>query len=472
MWSGIKKIKVFINRALMKKNFLKMIMPSFLWNMIEQNPELGKIVANINWLFLDKAIQLGISLFVGVWVIRYLGPEKYGILSYAIAFVYLFSFISKLGLDSIVMREIVKDPSKKEKIMGTTFFLKIASGIITFILCTVTVFFLKAKDQLSLEITVILALSFIFQATDVIDSWFQSRVESKFVVLIRNFSSILISLFKIILIVFHASLLMFALAILLEIVIDSIGLVFLYTKKHASVLKWKPNFLTAKELLKDSWPLMASGAAVLIYMKIDQIMIGNMLNNRLLGNYSAAVSLCEIWYYIPVIIVSSVFPAIIYSKKANEQLYLKRVQMLYDFLAWVAIIIAILVSLLSGKIVNLLFGPQYSQSAGVLAIYIWSGIAVFLGTASSSYLIAENFTKISLCIAIIGAASNVLFNFLLIPIYGITGSAIATLISYFIATFSVIFFKKSRKNFFMLIDTFNIFRIKEIIFSKKYEEII
>jgi O-antigen/teichoic acid export membrane protein len=426
---------------------------------IKKQPELKRIIANINWLFLDKVIQMAIALFVSVWIIRYLGPEKYGVLSYAIAFVYLFSFISKLGLDSIVIREIVKNPLKKEEILGTAFFLKFVGGIVAFILSTAAIYFFKSGDNFSLRIVAVLALGFIFQSSDVIDYWFQSRVESKFIVFVRNISSVVSSLIKIFLIVAKASLFFFAGAILLESVVSSIGLIFLYVSKKENIFKWKIKLFKAKELLKDSWPLILSSVAVIIYMKIDQIMIGNMIGNKALGNYSAAVNLCEAWYFIPIIVVNSVFPAIICTKINNKDLYIKRIQMLYDFLLWAAILIAIPVSIFSGKIINFLYGFQYSQAGSILAIYIWAASFSFLGVASGSYLIAENLTKISFLRTVIGAIFNVTLNFLFIPKYGIVGSAAATFISFFVAVFSVGLFKASRKDFKMILNSFNIIRI-------------
>ena len=443
-----------------QKQMLEKIFPE----KIKKQPELKKIIANINWLFLDKFIQMAVALFVSVWIVRYLGPEKYGALSYAIAFVYLFSFISKLGLDNIVIREIIKNPLKKDEIMGSAFFLKLIGGIFAFFLSVLAIYFLRSGDGISLKIVAILALGFIFQSSDVIDYWFQSRVESKFAVFARNISSVVSSLIKIFLIITKAPLIFFAGAILLETILNSIGLISLYIFKKESVLKWKIKLFKAKELLRDSWPLILSSVAVIIYMKIDQIMIGTMVGNEALGNYSAAVNLCETWYFIPIVVVNSVFPAIIYTKRDNEKLYLKRLQVLYGFLLWVAVLIAIPVSYFSKEIINFLYGSQYVQAGNILSIYIWAAAFSFLGVSSGSYLIAENLTKISFLRTVIGAVFNVALNFLFIPKYGIVGSAVATFVSFFIAVFSVGLFKKSRQDFKMILNSFNLIKVAKLLY--------
>jgi O-antigen/teichoic acid export membrane protein len=246
----------------------------------------------------------------------------------------------------------------------------------------------------------------------------------------------------------------------LDFFIASLLLLYFYHKKVSdSIFEWKIKTKTVKNLLKDSWPLMLSGVAVVIYMKIDQVMIGNMLGEKELGIYSSAVKISEAWYFIPMIISSSVFPSILRVRKKSKELYLRRIQMLYDFFTWFTIGVALIVTFLSPFIINILYGSEYAMASTVLSIHIWAGVFVFLGVASSNYLIAENLTKITFGRTFIGALANIFLNLILIPFFGIVGSAMATLISYILVTFSIVFFKSTRINFFMLIKSFNIFRI-------------
>ncbi|MGA8264285.1 MAG: polysaccharide biosynthesis C-terminal domain-containing protein, partial [Ignavibacteriaceae bacterium] len=184
------------------------------------------------------------------------------------------------------------------------------------------------------------------------------------------------------------------------------------------------------------------------------------------GYYASAVRLCEAWYFLPVVVTSSLFPAIITAKNNSNLLYQSRLQKLYDLLAWIAIAIALPTTFLSKFIIQLLYKPEFLPAAPVLTIYIWAGVGTFLGIASSQYLITENLTKIAFYRTTIGMIINIILNFILIPIYGITGSAIATLISYFIATFSLYFNSETREQTMMmfrailLIDIYKIFNKK------------
>jgi O-antigen/teichoic acid export membrane protein len=259
----------------------------------------------------------------------------------------------------------------------------------------------------------------------------------------------------------------FAITIFIETAIFILGIIIFYKKNKQSIRLWKLDFSLALNFLKNAWPLALASLSAIIYMRIDQIMIGNMLGDKFLGNYSVAVNLSEIWYFVPTIIAGSVFPAILYSKKISQKLYLKRLQILYDSMFWIAFLIAVPVSFFSSQIISFLYGPAFSQASLVLSIYIWAGIAVFLGGANNKFLIAENLFSIFFYRSIIGMTVNIFLNLFFIPKYGIAGAGLATLISYFVVTFSVIFFKKSRESALFFINTLNIFRIIRMILNIK-----
>jgi O-antigen/teichoic acid export membrane protein len=260
------------------------------------------------------------------------------------------------------------------------------------------------------------------------------------------------SLVKIVLIFCSAPLIAFAIVVLLDSFILACGLIYFFIKKTTlkiSTLKFKKS--TAVGLLQDSWPVILSGIAVSIYMKIDQVIIKEMLNSEAVGQYAAAVRLSEAWYFIPVVISSSLFPAIINSKKQSEELYYARLQRLYDLMVWMALAIALPMTFLSDWVVILLYGEQYNQAGTVLMIHIWAGLFVFLGVASGKWLLTENLQIFTTINTIIGAIVNVLLNYILIQKIGVAGAAWATLISYFIGSYlSLLFWKQTRKNFINL----------------------
>lgn len=437
------------------------ITPSFLKRKVENNDGLRKILDNINWVGGEKVIQLILTIFVSAFVARYLGPEQLGLKNYVISFVTLFSVLSTLGLDAIVVRNIVNNPDKKSEYLGSTIVLRFIGSFLLIILSLGGVMLLRPDDTLVHIFVVIVAMTHFFKSFETIDLWFQSQVKSKYTVQARFIAFFTVSVLNIVLVLTQQPLIAFVLMFLLNSIIASIFLVIFYQKKTVlSILKWKARINTMKELLKDSWPLILSGLAVTLYMRIDQILIGNMIGDAELGIYSVAVKLSESWLFLPMVITASVFPAILKAKRKSNNLYLDRVQKLYDAFTWFTIPIAIVVTILSPIIIELLFGIEYIEASPILSILIFTGTFSFLGVASSKYLIAENLMNLSFLRTLVGLIVNVLLNILLIPRYGITGSAIATFISYGCsACVANALFKKSRIVFLMQLRSFNIFRI-------------
>ncbi|MBD0386838.1 MAG: flippase, partial [Nostoc sp. C3-bin3] len=346
---------------------------------------LRAIISNTGWLFADRILRMGASLVVGVWVARYLGVQQYGLFNYALAFVSLFSPIFTLGLDDVVVRHIVRQSSNKEEILGTTFWLKLLGGIASVLLAISTMFFLGERETLKIWLVAILAIAGIFRAADTIELWFQSQVQSKYTVIAKNTAFLLNSAIKIALILTKAPLLAFAWVTLAEFAMSAIGLLIVYQVKGSSLWLWRWSFSAAKTLMKESLPLIFSGFAILIFMKIDQVMLGQMIGDSEVGVYSAAVRLSEIWYFIPGAIVSSVAPSIYIVKEKSESLYYQRIGQLLSLMTCISLAIALPMTFLSGKIILIMFGSGYAEAGAILAVHIWTSLFVFMGLATSPW---------------------------------------------------------------------------------------
>ena len=393
-----------------------------------------KYFANTSWLLGERALRIAVSLFVGIYVARYLGPERFGLLSYALSFVGIFVALATLGLDEVVVRELIKTPEQREKILGTSFLLKLVGTLLMWAAILVAIPLTENDLQTNILI-IIIAFGTVFQAFNVIDLNFQAKVKSKYVVHAQFVQLIISSIVKIILVVNEAPLIWFASVYSLDVIVLAMGLVFAYLYNGDNIFSWKWSFETSKYLLHDSWPLILAGVVISVYMKIDQVMIKEMLGAKEVGLYAAAVKLSEAWYFIPMAIASSLFPAIINAKVYQKEVYYQRLQKLYDLMVWIAIAIALPTTFLSTLVVEFLYGKEYLGSSSVLIIHIWTAVFVFLGVASSKYLLAENFIKKSFYRAFIGALLNIIMNYYLIGIIGIQGAAISTLVSHFFAAY-------------------------------------
>lgn len=413
----------------MNQAWLQFLPPS-LRTKLDGRYTLQKILSNTGWLFADRILRMGVGLFVGVWVARYLGPEQFGLFNYAIAFVSLLSPIAALGLDNLVIRDLVRDPASKDEILGTTAALKFTGAVLAWLLIMSCVWLIHPKDSATHWLVSILATGLLFQTTDTIDFWFQSQTQSKSPVLARSTAFIVVTVARVALIQLKAPLAAFAWLGILEALLVSVGLVLAYRLKGWQIATWHNSFPRACALLKHSWLLALSGLAIMIYMKIDQIMLSQMIGNNAVGIYSAALKISEVWYFIPMAIISSVFPTIVAIKTSNIELYYTQLSHLFKFMAQLAYAIAIPITCFSNQIIELLFGNHYIAAAPVLAIHIWANVFVFLGVAQESWNISEGFLRLSLLRTLIGAVINILLNLLLIPRYASIGAALATVIAY------------------------------------------
>jgi PST family polysaccharide transporter len=403
-----------------------------------------RIISNSVWLFADRGLSILNGLIISAWVVRYLGPTRFGQYSYVVAFVALFSPLAELGLSTIVVRNLVNDPSHKERLLGTAFSLQLIGGAVTFILMTGLALTLYSVSDPTFWMIVAVGIQIVFTPCDVVGYWFESQVQSKYVVWTNNIVLLAMAVIRIALILLQAPLIAFAFVLTFQALFTAVGFLVFYRVSGQAVRAWRISWEQAKRLLADSWPLIVSALAVVVYVKIDKIMLARMVDDKAVGIYSAAVYITEIWYFVPTVIASSVFPAIVLSRKVqSEQVYLKRVQLFYDIMTCISYAITIPLVFLASPLIVTVFGTDYAASGPILAVHILSLVFTFMGVARGKWLIAENLGGLYMLTTISGAVVNVILNLWLIPRYAGLGAAWATVIAYaFSAYLSCLFSRK------------------------------
>jgi len=426
-------------------------LPAVLREKVAGRDYLQNVISNTGWQFADNILRMGVGLLVGIWVARYLGPEQFGSLSYALALAALFSTFAMLGLDDIVVRDLVRDPEGKDVTLGTAFTLKIFGGSIAFLAALGTILMLRPADELSHWLVGIIAAGSIFQVFNIIDFWFYSQVSAKYIVLARNAAFLICSVLKIVFILTAAPLIAFAWVTLLEVVIGAAGLIIAYRTKGNRFGRWRFELARAQSLMRDCWPLIFTGVAATIYLRIDQVMLGELAGSEEVGVYSVAVRMVEVWVFIPTAVYWSVFPAIVEAKAQSEELFYNRLQLFYNSMALVAYGIAIPITFLGEWLVSVLYGEAYARGGVLLVFLIWTNVFTSLEMARSSLLMTMNWTRIYLVIVLMGAVLNVGLNYFLIPQFGGMGAVISSLVSYwFVAHGSCFLFRPLRKTGLML----------------------
>jgi len=387
-----------------------------------------KYFKNTGALFVGRVGSLLIKMVVSIILARYLGRLYNGILAGGTVYIYFFSAVATLGLDQFIVKELHQFPDNRDQILGTSFLMKVFAGFCCIPLIYLAYLVYPAKQT---PYSYVLILSFIgvIQAFTVIDAYFQSQVQSKYIMQVQIAGNLVSAAAKLLLIYHKMPLVWFVYAYTFDFLLISIGYYFTYQRKQRSILNWSFNFDLSKKLFKYSWPLMLSGIMVALYMKIDQIMLQNMYSVREAGAYQTVSNLSEAW---------------------NAARYKKRIQHLYDLMVYLSLPVAIIVTF-AAPLIYKIFTPEYAYAASTLSVHIWSGVFVFLGAASGQYLIAENFNQLTFIKTGFGAVVNILLNIFLIPKMGMMGAAIATLVAYASATFCILAIPKVRNQGIMML---------------------
>jgi len=410
-----------------------------------------RVFVNSIWLFFDRILRIAISILVSAWMARFLGPERFGILNYAISLAALFGPIAELGLTSISLRNIVRAPYESPILLGTAFSMKAIGGILAGAAAFAAIFFVQENHEHFHILVLLVAASTIFQSFDVIEYWFQARVESKYVVCAKLSSFGVVTVIRIGLLITGGSLVAFAFAILLESFLNALALLVVYSWRKEHIRLWRSSVATAKSLLKDSAPLILSGFMKILFLRIDQVMLANMAGTAELGIYSVAVKLSEGFFFLPVILYSSMFPGIVEARESSEKQFFRKLQKLYDMNALLGYILIVGFTFFSQQIISFLYGKEFLGAAPMLMVLAWSLLFVNLGTGRGAFLISMNWTKVHLFTMAGGTLVNIFFNSLLIPRIGGMGAAIASVAAYgFAGYFSCFFFRPLFKTGAML----------------------
>ncbi|UII22660.1 flippase [Fulvivirga ligni] len=416
-------------------------------SLYKRDADKAKILKNISWLFFDKFVSTFLSLLSGILLVRYLGPDQFGVLSFSQSIFIMLTAICKLGLDNIVVREIVENDKHQDSIISSAFLMKSILTLSTY--CILMLIVLPFGVSTPEKITLIFCLGLIFQPIGILDLFFQTRSLSKYLVISKVIGVIICSLLKFLCIYLEASLTVIALVFLLEPIITFGVLGYIYFSR-SNQLKWRPKLSFSKFLLKSSWLLLLSSMSVTLYLKVDVIMIKYFLSFSEVGIYSSAVRISEGWYFIPQAMVISLFPTIIKAKAESLHKYYSQLQKLMNVMVWLSLFLALIVFFTGDYIIHFLYGEKYQAASSVLSIHIWSGIFVFLGFVSGRWLIIERMEFYAFKRSFYGALVNVVLNLILIPQFGINGAAIATFFSMFTSMYLAFYIDRRTRHIFYM----------------------
>jgi len=391
--------------------------------------EAGAIRRNVGWLAADRAFRLAVGLAVNVWMVRYLGADGLGLLGFAQSLAGLAAILGHLGLESVMVRELVRAPREEGEVLGTSAVLRAAGSLAALALTAGIMLALRPGDRTALVLAAVLSSATLFQTLEVIEGWFQSRSHFGPYVVARAVAFVGGALAKVGCLAAGLGIEALAAAITFEFALSAVTLAVAYATHGGRFAVWRVRLAHARSLLASSWPLMLSTVAIVVYARTDQLMITLMRGDHENGIYAAAQRLSEILYFVPVALSSAAAPAIHRAWAEGPEPFRRRLARLFGVLGQLGLAAAVVVSFAAGWGVRLLFGEAFADSAPVLALHVWAAPAVFLGVAQSNWFVARGEERGLLVRTAVGAALNVALNLWLIPRWGAIGAAAATLVS-------------------------------------------
>lgn len=409
---------------------------------------------NTGWIVAEKLFVMLLGFAVTVVAARYLGPGDFGILAYATSLAALAGVAGHLGLDGLVVRELVKKPALHAEILGTAAVLKFGGVLAGYLALLAYAAFYEGAASGAFKLIAIAGATLLFLPLNVIDNWFNALVKARYVAIARAAGALVFAASTLWLVLDGAGVVAFAVPYVLQALVAAAFLVMLFrVVSNTSLAEWRFDAGRARTLLSQGWVIYLASFFAVIYLKIDQVMLRWLAGSTEVGVYAIAARFSEIWYFIPTAIVASVFPDMIKLRESNESRFIHRLQQLFDGLAVLGMLIAIIVTFIAPWVIPLFLGPHYAASVPILVIHIWASVFIFMRAGLSRWILIENALYFSLLTQGLGALSNIMLNYFLIPLYGGEGAAWATLVSYAIASFiALLLYPRTRPIFWLMLN--------------------
>ncbi len=387
----------------------------------------SKVVKNAGWLIGGKLMNKVLAFIVGILTARYLGPGNYGLINYAAAYTSFFAALCSLGINSVIVKNFVDHPAEEGETIGTTLLLRAISSFLSAMMILGIVFIVDREEPVTIAVVGLCSAGMIFQIFDTFDYWFQSRLQSKYSTIASLTAYVVMSAYKIILLMTGKSVEWFAVATSLDYIVVAAVLMTVYFRKKGQ--KLTASRAKAKELLQSSSSFIISGLMVSIYASTDKLMLKQMLSRESVGYYSLAVSISTMWAFVLSAIIDSLYPGIVQSFNRDRNQFERKNRQLYAIVFYISLCMSVVICVIAGPVISVLYGESYLEAIVPLRVVVWYTAFSYLGVARNAWMVCERKQKYLKYLYSSAAVINVILNLALIPSFGTAGAAAASLIT-------------------------------------------
>lgn len=414
-----------------------------------------KVIKNASWIVACRIVQSVLALIISMLTARYLGPSNYGLISYASSVVAFVVPLMQLGLSNILVQETIQHPGEEGTIFGTSMVMSLCSAVACMVGVVSFALIANANQLHVVAVCALYSLVLIFQAVEMLQYWFQAKLLSKYASIVSLCAYAVVSAYKFFLLLRGKSVYWFAVSNALDVMLISIGLYVIYRRLGGQKLRFSME--TARRMFARSKYYIVSSLMVTVFAQTDKIMLTLMINETATGYYSAAVACAGMTSFVFSAIIDSMRPSIFESKKTSQEQFEKSMVVLYGMIIYLSLAQSIGMTLLAKPIIRILYGAEYATAANALRIVVWYTTFSYMGAVRNIWILANEKQKYLWIINLSGALMNVALNAVLIPVWGIQGAAVASLVTQFFTNFVLGFVMKPiRGNNKIVLAAFNV----------------
>lgn len=387
----------------------------------------NRVMQNASWMIIGRVYQMGLAFVVGLLTARYLGPSNYGLINYAASFSSFFSTFCVLGINSIIVKNFIDHPSEEGKTIGSAIGIRIISSFCSVVLMLTATFFLDRGEKTTHIVVLLLGLGMMPQVFDILNYWFQAKLQSKYATIASSVGYTVMMAYKITLLILKKNVIWFAASSSIEYLVIAVCLYYNYKKHKGPTLSF--SWEKVKELLNSSHHFILVSLMISIYGSTDKLMLKQMMSETEVGFYSTAVALCGVWCFVLAAINDSMYPVILQAFDSDIKLFERKCKQLYAIMFYASISVSLIYTIFAKYMVVILYGAEYLPAVAPVRIVTWYIAFSYLGDARNVWVISYNCQKYLKFLYIDSAITNVILNYLLIPVLGTSGAALASVIT-------------------------------------------
>jgi len=421
----------------------------------------AKFIRNAGWIVIGKALQMILSFVIMTVTARYLGPDDYGMINYVDSYIAFFASLCTLGMENIIVKELIQREDSQGTVLGTVMVLQTVSSLMSVAVLVALVNLVNGGDRAYAVIAALYGAGLLFRGAETLQYWYQAKLLSKVYSIAGLIAYAIMSLYRIYLLAGGKSVEWFAFSMTVDAIVLAAILLICYKRDHGPALLF--SWTLGKKLLKQSSHFIIAGLMISVYWQFDKIMIRHMVGEAGVGYYAAASRICSIWAFLLSAVIDSARP-VLFELIKNRQIeeFESRLRLLYSFIIYVSVGVSVILTVFAPQIIMILYGKEYLPGVSILRILTWGTAFSYLGTARNIWALSAGCERFEKHMALLGTMGNIILNLMLIPLMGVPGAAVATLVTQIFVNYIVMFLiGPLRKNGILITRAFHIGGLKK-----------